>query len=197
MKRSNRIVHALVTAAGLIAGFAGTGASANQFSGSIDFGAVGVTTDNPVLGLATTFSLADPYALKATGEYATLGVTDFTPVTFHGFKFNPPVGAVTPLWTFDIGLTVFSFDATSETSTWVPGSNTGEWVILGTGIASISGFDNTPGSFTVNLSDSGNMVVAFDSTAAVQRAVPDGGSAVTLLGGALTALGLFVRKFPC
>ena len=156
---------------------------------------MGVTTDNPVLGLATTFSLTDAYALKATGEYATLGVTDFAPVTFNGFKFNPAVGAVTPLWTFDIGSTVLSFDATSETSTWVPSGNTGEWVILGTGIASISGFDNTAGSFTVNLSDSGNMVVAFDSTAAVPPAVPDGGSTVTLLGGVLTVLGLLSASF--
>lgn len=180
---------ALAAAAGLIAGLAGPGAAANQFTGSIAFSADGVTTDNPVLGLATTFSLTHPFATTETGEYATLGVTDPTPVHFNGFRFNPPVGAVTPLWTFDIGTTVFSFDATSETSTWVTHGNTGEWVILGTGIASISGFDNTPGSWTLNLSDSGNMVVAFDSTAAVQktqRTVPDGANSVTLLGGALT-----------
>ena len=197
MKKANRIIPSLVAASVLITVIASPSAMANQFTGAIDFGAVGVTTDNPVLGLATTFSLTGAYALKAVGEYATLGVADFTPVTFNGFKFNPPVGAVTPLWTFDIGSTVLSFDATSETSTWVARGNAGEWDILGSGIASISGFDNTPGTFTVNLSDSGNMVVAFDSTAAVQPAVPDGGSAVTLLGGALTVLGLFVRKFPC
>jgi len=199
MKRTKRIIPALIATSVLLAGLAGPSATANQFTGSIAFGAAGVTTDNPVLALATTFSLTDPFATTATGEYAALGVVDLMPVHFNGFRFNPPVGAVTPLWTFDIGTTVFSFDAITETSTWVPRGNTGEWVVLGTGIASISGFDNTPGTWTLNLSDSGNMVVAFDSTAAVQtrRTVPDGANSVILLGGALTVFGLYARKFPC
>lgn len=196
MKRKKRIIPALIATSVLLAGLAGPSATANEFTGSIAFGAAS-TTDNPMLGLATTFSLTDPFATTETGEYATLGVTDLMPVQFNGFRFNPPVGAVTPLWTFDIGTTVFSFDATSETSTWVPRDNSGEWVILGTGIASISGFDNTPGTWTLNLSDSGNMVVAFDSTAAVETTVPDGANSVTLLGGVLTVLGLYGRKFPC
>jgi hypothetical protein len=198
MKKLNHIIPALLSAAAFLALFASQNARANpEFSGSIAFGSSGVTTDNPVLQLATDFTLVKPYADMATGEYATLGITNLTPVTFNGFKFNPPVGAVDPLWTFDVGSTVVSFDAISETSTFVPKGTAGEWVILGNGIASISGFANTPGNFTVNLSDSGTMVVAFDSTAAALPAVPDGGSPVALLGGALTVLGLCSRKFSC
>lgn len=195
MKRSHRIIPPLITAAALVASFAGASAYANEFTGSLAFGSLGVTTDNPVLQDATTFSLTDPYAESATGEYATLGVTDLTPVTFNGFKFNPPVGAITPLWTFDIASTVFSFDAVSETSTFVPGNGAGEWVIIGAGIASITGFDNTPATWTLNLSDSGNMSIAFDATSSeLPPSVPDGSKTVTLLGGALTMLGLYGRK---
>jgi hypothetical protein len=197
MKRYKGFLPAIVTVSALVAGFAGPGAYANQFVGSLGFGSLGVTTDNPTLANATSFSLTDPYAESATGEYAALGITDLTPVTFNGFKFNPPVGAITPLWTFDIGTTVLSFAATSETATWVPGIGAGEWVVIGSGIASITGFNNTPATWTLNLSDSGNMVVAFDATeAATPQSVPDGSKTVTLLGGALTMLGLVGRKQP-
>ena len=197
MKRHKKIIPAIIAASVLVAAFSGASAYANQFFGSLAFGSLGVTTDNSVLADATTFSLTNPYAESATGEYATLGVTDLMPVTFNGFKFNPPVGAITPLWTFTIGSTVFSFDATSETATFVPGNGAGEWAVIGTGIASITGFNNTPATWTLNLSDSGNMVVAFDATEAVQPqlpSVPDGSKTVTLLGGALTMLGLVGRK---
>jgi len=164
---------------------------------------VGVTTDNSVLRHATTFSLTDAFVVQALGEYHTLGVPTFQGVTFNGFTFNPPVASVTPLWTFTFGGSTFSFDATSVESTWVQGVtgiSTGEWDIIGTGIGSITGFSATPGTFTINLSDSGNMAVAFDSTAAVTaptESLPDGGNSVALLGGALTVLGLFSRKFSC
>jgi hypothetical protein len=195
MKKSLRIIPPIVTTLTLAAALAGTTAYANEFSGSLAFGSLGVTTDNPTLQSATTFSLTSPYADDATGIYATLGVTNQTPVAFSGFKFNPPVGAITPLWTFDIGPTVFSFDAISETATFVPGNGAGEWVIIGTGVASITGFDNTPATWTLNLSDSGNMSLAFDATSAeLPPSVPDGGKAVTLLGGALTMLGLYGRR---
>lgn len=195
MKKSLRIIPPLITTMALAWALAGTDAYANEFTGSLAFGSLGVTTDNSVLQNATSFSLTSPYADDATGVYATLGVTNQTPVTFTGFKFNPPVGAITPLWTFDIGSTVFSFDATSETATFVPGNGAGEWVIIGTGMASITGFDNTPANWTVNLSDSGNMSIAFDATSAeLPPSVPDGGKTVTLLGGALTMLGLYGRR---
>jgi hypothetical protein len=195
MKQSTNIIPALVIASSLVAGLAGSNALAGEFSGSIAFGATGVTTDNSILADASTFSLTDAYVTSATGEYATLGATAFTPATFNGFTFNPPVASVDPLWTFDIGSTVFSFDATSLTSTWLPGVDNGEWVILGSGIASMTGFEDTPGEWTLNLSDSGNLSVGFDATAATTA--PDGGTTVTLLGFALTAMGLYLRKFPC
>lgn len=199
MKRRIKYLPVIAAASVLVAGMNAPSALANEFLGSIDFSADGVTTDNPILANATTFSLTGVTVASDTGEYATLGATNNTPVDFTGFKFNPPVGTVTPLWTFDIGSTVFSFDSTSFSSVWNPGISNGEWVILGQGVASISGFSDTPGTWTMNLSDSGNLTVGFDSTAAAVpvSTVPDGGNAAILLGGALSAIGLLHRKFAC
>ena len=197
MKNIIKIIPTVLTTTAVIAGLVGTSANANQFSGSIAFSAAGVTTDNSVLPSATTFSLTGAFTTAETGEYALLGVADFTPVNFNGFKFNPPVASVTPLWVFNIGSTSFSFDATSVDSQWVNGVGGGEWVITGTGIASITGFTDTPGTWTVNLSDSGNMSVGFDATAAVRQpnTVPDGGATLSLLGGAFLLLHTYSRKF--
>ena len=184
MKRKCKFIPTALTATMVMAGLAGINANANQFNGAIAFSAAGVTTDNTVLSAAHNFSLTGAFTTEETGEYATLGVTDFTPVNFNGFTFNPPVSSVTPLWVFNLGSTVFSFDATSVDSQWVLGVGGGEWVITGDGIASITGFTDTPGTYTVNLSDSGNMSVGFDATAAVRapQSVPDGGATMGFLG---------------
>jgi hypothetical protein len=195
-----KIPVSLCAAAVCAAVLAGTSALAipvTEFSGSITFSATGVTTDNPILQDDTKFSLAGVTTATTTGTYSTLGVNDEA-VSFTGFTFTGPGAAATviPLWTFDVGQTVFGFDATSVTAQWVNTvGSSGEWIISGTGMASISGYTDTPGTWTVNLSDSGNLAVAFDATADASPTVPDGGTTVTLLGGAFLGLGLFRRKF--
>jgi hypothetical protein len=58
-------------------------------------------------------------------------------------------------------------------------------------MANITGFDPTPGTWTVTLTQSGASF-AFGSTAAPN--VPDGGMTLMLLGSALTGLALIRRK---
>ena len=55
---------------------------------------------------------------------------------------------------------------------------------------------DTPGTWTVNLSQSGNRSVGFDATAAARptRSVPDGAATASLLGGALILLRAFLHK---
>ena len=108
-----------------------------------------------------------------------------TPITFNGFQFNPPVASVTPLWTFDVGAIAYSFDATTVTSRYDATLN--EWDIGGDGIAMVTGYTATPGTWNVNLAQSGASVV-FDSSAAVAPTVPDGGSTLILLGGGFVGL---------
>jgi hypothetical protein len=169
---------------------AGPNARANSITGSIGFGASGVTVDSPNLATATDFEVAHPFTSTESGTYSTVPM--FTPVTFTGFQFNPPAAGVTPLWTFDVGLDVYSFDATSLQSFY--NSSLEEWDIGGRGVATVTGFSATEGTWNVNLSQSGASFV-FDSSAAPNSPVPDGGSTVTLLGSALMGLCAFSRKF--
>jgi len=177
---------------------AAASANANQFTGSIAFGSSSVTTDNPVLQLATEFGVTGAFTTAETGIYSSLGVADFNPVTFSGFTFNPPVSSVTPLWTFTEGGRTFSLDATTVQSSWLTTVGGGEWVISGRGMASITGFTDTPGTWTVNLSTSGNLSLGFDSTAdVIPRSIPDTAGTATLLGGALLGMGFIRRKLSC
>src|SRR5208282_3529846 len=106
---------------------------ANSITGSIGFGASGVTVDSPNLATATDFEVAHPFTSTESGTYSTVPM--FMSVTFNGFQFNPPAAGVTPLWTFDVGSTVYGFDATSVLSSY--NSSLEEWDIGGRGIATI------------------------------------------------------------
>lgn len=170
-------------------------AQANEITGSIGFGSLGVNITGADLATASSFTLSDPFITTETGTYT--GVPILTSVTFNGFQFNPPVASVTPLWTFDAGGLTYTFDATSVTSSY--DATTRQWDIGGNGLAMVTGYTATPGEWNVDLSQSGASIV-FDSSAAVSPSgpsVPDGGSTVMLLGGGFVALAGCARKFKC
>jgi hypothetical protein len=195
MKRSIQKIPIIAGAAAFCAVvLAGPGASANPITGSIGFGASGVTINSPQLATATDFSVSDPFTTVETGTYSTVPM--FTGVSFNGFIFNPPVSSVIPLWTFDVGPVgdqiVYSFDATSVSSSF--NKSLDEWDIGGYGMAMVTGYSPTRGTWNVNLSQSGSSFV-FDSSAAAT--VADGGSTVCALGGAFLCLGAFRSKMRC
>jgi hypothetical protein len=192
MKNLTRL--SLITTAIVTMALLAPAAQANEISGSIGFGSLGVNlTGGTDLASASSFSLNSPFITTETGVYS--GVPILTPVTFNGFQFNPPVSSVTPLWTFSVGTgpaTIdYSFDATSVTSSF--NSSLDEWDIGGSGIAMVTGYTATPGTWNVNLSQSGASVV-FDSSAAVSPSVPDGGSTLLLLGSGLVCMAGVARK---
>lgn len=117
------------------------------------------------------------------GSYAS--VLDFTTVSFTPFLFS--ASGVTPLWTFTIGATTYSFDATSISANYDSGLNI--WNIGGSGIAHITGYTSTAGSW--NLSAGAKGASFFFGSATT---VPDGGLTAGLLGlGMLAVSG--VRRF--
>ena len=184
----------ILCAAALCAAFLdGPSAQANFITGSIGFGASGVTIDSVNLSTATTFSVANPFTTTESGTYASVPLE--TSVTFNGFTFNPPAASVDPLWTFDIGTTAYSFDATSVTSSY--NSILRQWDIGGKGIAMVTGFSDTPGEWNVNLSQTGASFVFDASEGSLPPSVPDGGSTVAMLGGAVLGLAAFSRKLGC
>jgi hypothetical protein len=192
MKRTISKLPTIYAAALCAVVLAAPSARANPINGSIVFGAADVTVNNANLADATVFDLTGVFTTTGSGAYSSPSVPMFTTVTFDNFAFNPttPGETITPLWTFDVGKDVYSFNATSITTAVFVGN---EWVIGGLGDAFATGYSETPGKWTVNLSQSG-ATFGFDSTAATGTAVPDGGSTVALLGSAFMGLGAFGRK---
>jgi len=191
MKQNCNKAPLIVCTATLCAAFLdGPTAQANLITGSIGFGASGVTIDSVNLSTATTFSVANPFTTTESGAYSAVPLE--TSVTFNGFTFNPPAASVNPLWTFDIGSTVYSFDATSVSSSY--NSILRQWDIGGAGIAMITGFTDTPGEWNVNLSQTGASFVFDASEGSLPVSVPDGGSTVAMLGGSLLGLAAYSRK---
>ncbi len=129
-----------------------------------------------------------PTVQTVTGSYGA--VTIGTTAAWTPFTFNPPTASVTPLWSFSLNSTTYSFDATSMNVTWV---NANTLNIQGTGIAHITGFQDTVGTWTVTSTGSGT---TFTFGALTQSGdVPDGGTTVLLLGGALSGLALLRKRF--
>ena len=167
-------------------------ANANQINGSIGFGASGVTINTTSLATASTFGVDHAFTTSESGDYSSVPLFSF--VTFNGFQFNPTYAteSVRPLWTFNIGSTDYSFDATSVISSY--NATLRQWDIGGAGVAMITGFDATPGEWNVNLSQTGASFV-FDASEASTVPVPDGGSSLLLLGSSMLSLGALGRKF--
>lgn len=124
-----------------------------------------------------------------SGNYA--GVTAGTTAFWTPFTFNPPAASVTPLWMFTAGGITYSFDATSMTVTH-PNSSTVN--ISGSGIAHISGFADTIGTWTVTATGAGVDFTFGAFTGSDTGGVADGGTTVLLLGTALSGVALLRKK---
>jgi hypothetical protein len=136
--------------------------AAGYITGDIQFNG-GATLDTGNLATATAFTSifgpggpsTQPQVLGGgtqTGDYST--VPDGTLVNFSTFSFS--AASVTPLWTFTVGSTVYSFDATSVT---VAFQSSFFLDITGTGIAHITGFNDTSGVWDVTDTGAGGTPV--------------------------------------
>ena len=160
-------------------------ASAVALSGEISLdGAYTVDIPNYSAGRATKFSGFSEVLVSdgPTGDYAgTAGIS-----VFHSaFTFDPFIGPIIPLWTFTDGPTSYSFDLTSVTIDFRVKKAI---VLSGTGIAHITGFDDTGGDWIFSANTAGT-TFSFSSS----NSVPEGGATLPLLGLAVVGLGLFGR----
>jgi hypothetical protein len=204
MKHSIKAIPIIYAAAFCAAVLAGPSAKANSMSinGSIGFGSGGVVVNNSDLASATAVVSVTSPTTDGDEEFGTYaGVPNNTPVVFSGFMFSPAQQSVMPLWTFDVGPasdpTVYSFDATSMSSSYDPTLQ--GWIIGGNGMAMVSGYAPTEGTWRVTLLE-GDSSFVFSSVSTAEpfvpgTVVPDGGSGAVLLGGACFGLGVFGRKF--
>lgn len=139
-------------------------------------------------GGTTTIDFSNPAdVLVGTGDYST--VPTGTDVSFQDIKYTGTgdaaqlTGPVTPLWTFALGLVTYSFNLTGLDSATAFTTLLNGALVNGTGIAYISDFDPTFGTFELVGGAAGNSF-----TFAATTAVPEGGATVALLGFGLAGV---------
>jgi hypothetical protein len=171
------------------------GVQATSVSGSITF-VGGVTLDTSSSGTATEvtgFTGAGgtglPSVLTDSGSFATF-VADGATVTFPA-TWTFASGDNTSFWT--VG--GFTFELFSSIISSQPGNSVS---VTGSGQITGNGFTATAGTFNFSTQDpssgtdsNGNAVFSFSASSG---SVPDGGTTMMLLGGALMGLGLIKRK---
>jgi hypothetical protein len=168
-----------------------TSAMAIPINGNISFfGALGLIGPNaPVVAANATgvhFTSGFVYGGK-TGDYSS--VSDFTPVIFSDFAFSPNLipSKVVGLWSVTSGLKSYSFDLLSVTASNVP-SNT--LALNGSGILHITGFDDTPGFWSLTAQDG---VIGDLTFSAASTTVPEPGTMV-LLGFGMLGLAIYGKR---
>ena len=182
MKKSIlKFAGALALAVGLTAS-----ASAAYIKGSIEVDAQTVTATPQPLSTSTQLNFTNGYVSQGAGDLAQM-VSAFPSLTLATWAsplvFNPfPAAGYTPVWTATKtttnGVVTASFDLL--TLNIVSQSNT-FLELSGTGIMKLTGFQDTPGVFRIS-GDQAAQTFGFSSTA---NSLPEGGSAIALLGLAL------------
>ncbi len=168
----------------LLVGGIAFNAAAIPITGAISF-AGGGTPDNFDLNLAHQISFTGAVILvtSTSGNYAV--VPNGTAVTVHNpLVFDPPAPVV-GLWSIPIA--GISFDATSM-SLFDRGANHVD--IAGNGLAHMTGFDNTPGTYIFTLNTAGTTFSFSASNSVVPEPVT-----LLLLGCGLIGLVGYGRKF--
>ena len=167
-------------------------AQAYAFEGTIGFSGSMFQTTNFKTGVTTNHFAAGWVTQPGnTGDYAVVpgGVS----VVVNGFSFtgnntlSPSLTApVIPQWTFTYLGTTYSFDLTVLTSA---SSTSGSIAESGTGVAHING-QSVFATWSLDGTGHGFTFMASIHT----TALPDGGSAVALLGIALTGIEVLRRR---
>ena len=164
-----------------------TSVRAIPISGQINFGGSAALTPADV-GSAISISFSGYSITSGTGAY--FGAAGTTVDQFNGFTFGPFFTSPNPnLWNFHIGSAVYSMTGATLTSI-IRNTGSGILTLQGTGVANISGYDATPGTWVITATAT-QTGFNFSSTT---TAVSDGGTTLMLLGGALSGLALCRKK---
>lgn len=168
-------------------------AKADSITGGISLGG-NYATNTGNINTATSFtSFSGVFITSVAGSYSSVPTGGSSPtVTQNGFTFNPFSGPVIPLWSFSSGGRMYSFDLTALTQRVQPGDDT--LTLRGMGVLHITGsgpsYDDTVGSWVFTANQGGG-TFSFSSS---NSAIPEGGSALALLGLGLVAVEALRRK---
>ncbi len=166
---------------------------AASISGDISFAGSAVLNGKvPVSTAFSSFSGVTVGMGTQTGDYTT---TDGASATFSGFTFESgglpaTVGAPFTLWSFVSGTSTYDFKVSSLTSvSKATSAGITSLTISGTGIAQITGFTDTAGSFTLQLSGKKTKV----TFASYATAVPEPTSWALVSGLGLAGFAFYRR----
>ncbi|MDB6153181.1 MAG: repeat-containing protein, partial [Chthoniobacteraceae bacterium] len=135
-------------------------ASSAPIAGEISFAGT-ATVDQTNLSLATrvTSFTAVTVGASPTGDYSG---TTLIPVTISPFTFAPFSSPITPLWTFKKGDVTYSFDLNTST---IGIRSTRTLFLSGTGVAHMTGHEDTPGTWTYSMQGRTTFTFSASSTA--------------------------------
>ncbi|MBA3726629.1 MAG: hypothetical protein H0W86_09305 [Armatimonadetes bacterium] len=176
-------------------------AQAVQIDGTIGFTSAPHLTGGSVsqAGGTTSLHFNNPMFVNfGTDNYA--GTTG-KEVTFTDFSFTGSgtgaalsSGSIVPEWTFTSGAITYSFDLLNLTAGTFSSGNPNALSLQGMGIAHITGFDDTNASFSLQGTGKGFTFTILQASTTATPSVPEGGSAVALLGIAMAAVEALRRK---
>jgi protein with PEP-CTERM/exosortase system signal len=158
--------------------------ASTAIQGNITFsGGATLDTGNANTAHAVT-SFKNTVVQSVSGDFDTF-INDLDPATFSASWVFDPSTPTSSLWS--VG--GFTFDLLTST---IVMRGSGTLAVSGTGRISGNGFDTTDGSWSFTTQNPGSLGTFSFSAAGL--AVPDGGSAVALLGLALMGIEVLRRK---
>ena len=172
-----------------LAGAAFQQASAAWISGDISF--QGTANLDAVVASSTQVVSVSNATVGIGTESGTYAGTDGAAVTFTGFTFSPLINGSLPvtLWSFTSGGKSFSFQALSLTAATKVAGAIPFLNIEGIGVASATGYSDTPGSFSFTFTSK-----KATGTFAAYTVVPEPTTYAMVAGLGLVGFGLWRRR---